>query len=182
MRITYGARQPIILMMTRLVIFLAYSTLLLLPGRFINGQDCPIVEKSDLGSTSTPSSVGLLPDTLAAAGLSNSIQIIDFNIVCLVQAQMKNEYTSISVIVRYFRDLDSMVADVQVEFQCSMGQWSAGNNVRMDPIATLNSTIALNCILCFEEGTIGSLVVDDNHCAGELVHRYYGGLEVEPNR
>ncbi len=74
-----------------MVIYTTTVVLLLMATPVIKSQsdtDCPMVETSDLGSTSTTgtSSTGLLAASLlseAADGVVPSVQLLEFNTVCL---------------------------------------------------------------------------------------------------
>jgi hypothetical protein len=119
----------------------------------------------------TPSTDGLLLDKFLTAGLDRTaIQILESNVVCLSQGLQRDEYTSISVLVRYMRELDNMTLDAQVEFICTRGIWESGiaTTVRSDPIVTLTSETRRDCTLCLPPGAVDSLTADDYHCIGGL--------------
>lgn len=138
----------------------------------VNGQDCLILQPSDLGDTSAPSSVGLLAETLAAEFGTGppSIQILEINPVCLAQGTMRDRYRSISIVVRYLRAADNMEVEVQVEYDCNnaSGQWRFNPTVAVtvNPEVTLATAVRTNCILCGNSRQVTTVELNENHCAG----------------
>lgn len=135
------------------------------------GQNCPIVTPDDLGNTTTPSTNGLLPTSLAVlfGTAPPSIQILQANVVCLAQGSIKYTYRTISLVVRYLRAADMMEAIVQVEYQCMGVQWQVLSTT-LNPVATLMTTaLRSDCSLCLGPLVSTAVPVDETHCAGKTV-------------
>lgn len=147
--------------------------LVLYTSSFVNGQDCPILLPSDLGNTTAPSSIGLFPDIAVAAGRSRpSVHILEINVVCLCQGILRDTFRHASFVVRYLRASDNMEIIEQVESSCSLGQWGLTSGfaplIEMNPVATLNTALRTDCILCIDPSLTTAVVSDSaTHCAGK---------------
>ena len=150
--------------------FVIVSTLLLRFPSTTKGQDCPkLNSSSDLGNTTASSTVGLLADILAAVdgGANPSVQILEFNTVCLSQGILQDTYTSTSVVVRY-RGGDGNESTVQVEYECSAGMWDLSNQLAIDtmPIANLTTPVKTTCALCRHSPQTAP---GTEHCTGTFI-------------
>jgi hypothetical protein len=135
----------------------------------VRAQECEELQLSDLGDTSTPSSTGLLAGSLiTVSGLSMpTVQVFQFNTVCLAQGNVRGRYRSVSLVVLYFEMTTSSNATAQVEYQCSAGTWGS-NGVEINPVGTLTTPLRTNCTLCIAPGTVSSLISSPaDHCAGK---------------
>ena len=138
----------------------------------LQGQttDCSMLEDSQLGNTSALSTEGLLAAALRAqSGDANvSLQILEANTVCLGQGTVRDAYHSVSVVVRY-REVNDTEQLVQVEYQCTNGEWGFGNESSASTIPEGNVTTALrrDCSLCIEPDLSpdgGMQVSAEEHC------------------
>lgn len=150
-------------------------SLILLSAMNVNGQDCPMLQISDLGNTTAPSTAGLLADTIAAqTGVVDPfIRIIEVNVVCLGQGSVRDTYRTISLVVEYFSETSRNVSTVQVDYQCvSSGGWGfAGPGaLNANPTATLTTVLRRDCVLCIDPTApvdTPSLATPDEHCVGK---------------
>ena len=138
-----------------------------------NGQQvlgCPELQIGDLGDSTAPSAQGLLAIALAkAAGPENatlSIQVLQFNTVCLSQGSVRDRYSSVSVVMRYRRD--GMEATAQAEYQCQNGEWMFPMQFRasLNSNATLSTALRTDCFFCDSPGNTFNITPVE-HCAGK---------------
>ena len=137
-----------------------------------NGQqvlDCAELQIGDLGSSTAPSAQGLLATALARTEPGNtnpSVQVLQFNTVCLSQGSVRDRYSSVSVVVSYRRD--GMEATAQVEYLCQHGEWifPMQFSASLNPNATLSTALRTDCLACSPPGNT-FVVTPEEHCAGE---------------
>lgn len=135
--------------------------------------DCPLLEARDLGNDTTSTTTGLIAASLAAMepeGTNVSIQLLDYNIVCLAQGSGRDLYRMVSVIASYMSDDDNLMVNVtQFHFECGNGAWSI--NVMGDVensisnttlVGDLTTPLRRDCSLCVD--TIPSSAAE--HCVG----------------
>ena len=158
---------------TLLLRFFWLSATLSLLGARGQTTDCPLLQDSQLGNTSALATEGLLAAALRAqSGDDNvSLQILEANTVCLGQGTVRDAYHSVSVVVRY-REVNDTEQLVQVEYQCTNGEWGFGNESSVSTIPEGNVTTALrrDCSLCIEPDLSpdgGMQASADEHCVGK---------------
>ena len=153
---------------------LILSALLLLLQSSANGQQvlgCAELQIGDLGNSTVPSAQGLLATALARAEPGNrnpSVQVLQFNTVCLSQVSVRDRYTSVSVVVRYRRD--DMEATAQVEYSCpANGEWIflMEFSASLNPNTTLNTALRTDCFVCEPPRESTFNVTPVEHCRGE---------------
>ena len=152
-----------------LVRVLVPSVLFLLSPCF--GQDCTELQTSDLGSTTAPSTAGLLARTLAtqSGDATPSIQVLDSNVVCLAQAPVRDSYRFVSVVVRYLRSSDNMMVTAQFEYECIGGVWDFRSPaITSSPSATLSTAVKTDCFSCTDPASAPTalVVTPVEHCVG----------------
>lgn len=116
--------------------------------------NCPLLTLADLGTNETLSDVGLV-----SASTGNLVQILDFNIECLVSGEFRDTYSSAGVVVLYQcgdpnggECVDTAgVIETQLVFPCTNGTWQPaeltldnsfpGEVLRDNPLLT-------NCFRC----------------------------------
>lgn len=131
--------------------------------------DCPMLQESQLGNTSMLSSEGLLAAALLAqSGVADvSLQILESHTVCLGQGAKRDRYRSVSLMVRYAEWSNGTEKTVQVEYQCSSGEWGFGNqtSVTSKPEGNLTTPLRTDCSLCIKPGRLGGVEVSaEEHC------------------
>ncbi len=160
-----------------MVIYATTVVLLLMATPVIKSQsdtDCPMVETSDLGSTTGISSTGLLAVALLSIAADNtapSIQLLEFNTVCLTQGSRSGFYSFTSIVARYMNS-DGTEATVQVDYQCTANAWShtilgSSGVITTSPAATLATPLRNDCGACTPPSTFPSDVI--NHCIGNYL-------------
>ena len=125
---------------------------LLHTSRAQDAGNCPLLTLTDLESDSTD--VGLV-----SMSTGNLVQVLEFNIECLVSGEFRDTYSSAGVVVRYeCRDRDgfnctetSEIVTTQFIFPCVNDTWQSAES-RMDlfmgvPIS-LNNTLRTSCSQC----------------------------------
>ena len=132
---------------------------------------CAELQIGDLGSSTAPSAQGLLATALARAEPGNtnpSVQVFQFNTVCLSQGSVKDRYTSVSVVVRYRKD--GMEDTAQVEYFCQNGEWifPMQFSASLNPNVTLSTSLRTDCLTCQPQETTFN-VTPEEHCAGTYV-------------
>ena len=136
-----------------------------------NGQQvlgCAELRISDLGDSTAPSTQGLLATALATGNTNPSVQLLQFNTVCLSQGSVRDRYLSVSVVVRYRRD--GMEATAQVEFQCQNNEtwiFPVQFSAFLNPSVTLSTALRTDCVACIPQEDIYLYVTIEEHCAGE---------------
>ena len=145
-----------------------------------NGQQvlgCAELQIGDLGDSTAPSAQGLLATALARAesGSTNpSVQVLQFNTVCLSQVSVRDRYLSVSVVVRYRRD--GMEATAQVEYQCQINETSwifpMQFSTSLNPNATLSTALRTDCFVCEPPGNPPALQ------SGQYCHKLHIALLV----
>ena len=156
---------------------------------------CPPVEVSDLGSTTSLSTDGIVPATFRVADGSAApmVQILRHNVVCEVAGRMKNTVGQISVLVEYKclgpgcpsydSSQPSSILNVtsQLQVQCRdtdiflspTGQVISGvGNTRVDNIvANFTTAIDRECGACVDPATGGPANANNDpvtFCGGML--------------
>ena len=117
------------------------------------GSDCPMLQITDLGSTTSLTSSGWLAAALSFhAAETLTYQILEYNTVCLGQGSVRDTYRSASFIVRY---LDSSGAEntVQLYLQCISGSWTTQTlGSHQNAISTaggdFDTALRTDCYLC----------------------------------
>lgn len=121
-------------------------------------DNCEMLQESDLGNTSIPSTEGLL-----AAQQGFLLQILETHTVCLGQATLMNHYRSVSVVVRYRRENGSEEV-VQVEYQCVNNEWVGDMLPTSPPRANFSTPLRTNCSKCTPEPLFDGAPIEDQHC------------------
>ena len=130
-------------------------------GQYTN---CPMLQESELGNTSAPTSSGLLAIALmiSTGEQSVSIRLLEFKAVCLAQGTVNGTYRSTSVITTW-EAISGIVQTTQLDLQCDMGSWTI-DTVGV-PVGTLMTTaLRTDCILCldvFRSAGVSSIM---EHC------------------
>ncbi len=158
------------------------------------GQDeCVAVQGSDLGSTSTPSSMPAIITDAAKFGDGSTtlnVQLFNFSLVCLAVGLEANRYRYASVVVEYSCSgtvpagsplgCDSGGTTnytAQFDLECNTGAWilsatlltSGGANVFQPPHATVNTEQRKDCSFCVDPTRSTALEANisaDTHCSG----------------
>ena len=143
-------------------------------------KQCPMITARDLGSTTAPSTRGLIVATYNPAinPSSPTILIDDFAVVCLAAGIKRDTYRFTSVVVRQVcsgvwcnRDTEGQSVLVQYDFECSDSgnSWLStafGIDGREEnPTATLDSKRKTNCSSC--AGIRSSDAI--THCSGIVI-------------
>ena len=155
------------------------------------GQECPEIQESELGSTTTPGTSGLIADAVTSgdSGSGPDILVLDSQTVCLAVGPTRDRYRYASVVVSLNcsgslppgNPLGISTCDgeltVQFDFQCVAGpQWGraltlGGDNVFNPSNGSLTTSLRTDCSFCVDPARAGSqgLTVDMvTHCAGML--------------
>ncbi len=70
-------------------------------GQF-DGTNCTTLQESELGDTTAVTSTGLLAEALSLSGdAGTTVQLLQYNIVCLAQGTARDTYRSLSLIAEY---------------------------------------------------------------------------------
>ena len=156
----------------------------------VRGQnECPEIQESELGSTTTPGTSGLIADavTLGDSGSAPDILVLDSQTVCLAAGPTRDRYRYASVVVSFNcsgslgpgNALGISTCDgeltVQFDFECFAGpQWGraltlGGDNVFNPSDGSLTTSLRTDCSFCVdpaEAGSLGLTVDMATHCAG----------------
>ena len=127
------------------------------------GQDCPIVQASDLGSTDTDalSNGGILGRTY-----SDPIAIQEMNIVCLSQGETRDTYRFASVVVHIVILIDIVGESLpHLDLECSSGVWISSSRSVSVSSATLTTRLRTDCISCIDS-RFDPLSSTEEHCIG----------------
>lgn len=178
--------------------------LLLLLILFLNGcsqvtgqSECPIVQASDLGDTSAPSSMpGIIADSASGGDASSrpDVQLFAYQTVCLAVGVERDRYRFASVLAEYschgaVSVLSKIACDevgttnytAQFDVECDDGAWelatstivSSGTNVFQPPDATFDTALRQDCSFCVDpsrSADLGGRDIDtETHCAGTCV-------------
>ena len=163
----------------------------------VRGQnECPAIQESELGNTTTPGTSGLIADaiTLGDSGSVPDILVLDSQTVCLAVGPTRDLYRYVSVVVSFNcsgslapgNALGISTCDgeltVQFDFECVAGpQWQravtlGGDNVFNPADGSLTTSLRTDCSFCVDPTIAGSfgLTVDmATHCAGRLKNWRY---------
>ena len=154
-------------------------------------NECPEIQESELGSTTTPGTSGLIADavTLGDSGSAPDILVLDSQTVCLAVGPTRDRYRYASVVVSFncFGSLapgnalgiSSCNGDltVQFDFECVAGpQWQraltlGGDNVFNPADGSLTTSLRTDCSFCVDPTIAGSLGLTADmatHCAGNV--------------
>ena len=172
-----------------------YSFVLLALISFTNAQSqsCPPITISDLGSTTSFSSDGLVAEGIVPQGESVPsipVRIMNYTIVCDASGNRRDTSSYVSVVVQCQCDYSSTnptltdcdgstIVTRQYQFQCIERNggivWAAvvGGNTffvqTLDPTATLSTPLANQCRRCIDDQQSSSTSVDDTtHCNREF--------------
>ena len=127
---------------------------LLHTSRAQDAGNCPLLTLADLGSDSTISDVGLV-----SMSTGNLVQVLEFNIECLVSGEFRDTYSSAGVVVRYeCRDRDGFdctetrgIVVTQFIFPCVNDTWQPTEELLdlfMGLPISLNNTLRTSCSQC----------------------------------
>ena len=120
-----------------------------------------------------------------------TVNVLDFNPVCLAYSQERDRYRFVSVVVEYtctgnVRCPSGIVVE-QFDSQCNGGAWShivqgdVDNTRTENPTADLSTTTREDCFLCASPATAtGSDLTTDTvtHCVGKLPYHTVLDLEM----
>ena len=143
----------------------------------VRGQECPGIQESELGSTTTPGTSGLIADaiTLGDPGSAPDILVLDSQTVCFAAAATRDQYRYASVVVSFNcsgslapgNALGISTCDgeltVQFDFECVAGpQWQraltlGGDNVFNPADGNLTTSLKTDCSFCVDPAIAGSL-------------------------
>ena len=147
--------------------------------------DCPQFSGSDLGTTDTPSTTGLVGAAFQTVSgdpsLPVSVQVHDSNVVCLRSGRTRDTYSGVSVVVNYTctGGISECIGNPilsQFEFECVTGPtWtasvggSASNIITTPPNGTLSTPLRTDCGLCISPARLGfaSITNNEQHCGRE---------------
>ena len=133
--------------------------------------DCPIIQANNLGSTTSSTTSGLIVTALGfVLGDTGTVQLVDYNVVCLAQGSMRDQYRMVSVIASYL--FNGVMSLNQFHFQCIVNSWSINvlenfdNSITMSTlVGTLSTPVKRDCRLCTDSTTTFSAA---EHCASKF--------------
>ena len=149
--------------------------------------NCPMFNETDLGTTDTSSTTGLIGAAFQAVSgdpsLPVSVQVHDSNIVCLRSGQTRDMYRGVSVVVNYTctgtpSECTGNTTLSQFEFECVANptlRWapsvggSATNIITTPPSASLSTVLRTDCGVCVSPTRPGFATITNNeqHCGCE---------------
>ena len=156
----------------------------------VRGQsECPEIQESELGSTTTPGTSGLIAEaiTLGDSGSAPDILVLDSQTVCLAAAATRNRYRYASVVVSFNCSgslppgsplgISSCNGNLtaQFDFECVAGpRWGSaltlgGDNVFNPADGMIRTALRTDCSFCADPvqgGPLGLTVDMPTHCAG----------------
>ena len=150
--------------------------------------DCPQFSGSDLGTTDTPSTTGLVGAAFQAVSGDPSpvsVQVHDSNIMCFRNGRTRDTYRGVSVVVNYTCTGGSRSECTgnpilsQFDFECVTGPtWaasvggSASNIITTPPDGTLSTTLRTDCGVCISPARSGFATITNNeqHCGCEYTY------------
>ena len=155
---------------------------------FVSGQnDCPLIQRNELGNSQSASMAGLIADTLVAfigqPPARPLVQVLGYNIVCQTTGMQRDTFRSVSVVANYTCDgiswpfCNSMPLLSQFEFGCGTGdEWVAAVDGSAEGIFTeisdgdLSTPLRTDCGVCIGpvRTTFSSITNNTNHCGGNL--------------
>ncbi len=155
-------------------------------------QECPQVQASDLGNTSTPSRLGLISEATLIGDNSGSdspnVQLLNFTVVCLAVGTTRDRYRFASVVTEYScsgpvpasssipcNDSGTTVYSAQFDLECIGSGWSLAQSTLTVNLAnttgSLESSLTRQCSVCVEPtvatANFGLDVDNATHCAGK---------------
>ena len=173
-----------------------YSFILLALISFTNAQSqsCPPITISDLGSTTSFSSDGLVAEGIVPPGeavVSIPVRVMNHTIVCDASGNRRDTSSYVSVVVQYQCDYSSTnptltvcngntIVIRQYQFQCidRSGQlvWAASVSgstffvQTLNPTATLSTPLANQCRRCIDDqqSPSNTNIDDTTHCDREF--------------
>ena len=171
-----GAHQGFVLKMNSiLAVMWLLCLLVFLPAVLSQFEDCAMLQGSDLGDITIPTTAGLLALALSGGDQLPSVQLQEFNIVCLAQGTVRDRYRSLSLIASYTRSTTPRTTETtQLHLQCVAGAWSTSNFGDIDAAAstptggTLTTTLRNDCLLCVDQSLNGQATMDE-HCVCECL-------------
>ena len=150
-------------------------------------RDCPKLQQSEIGDTNAPTSSGFLAEALSS---SSQVQLLQFNVVCLVQGSVNGTYRSTSVIVTYMEEGGTETLTTQLNLQCVDGspsppQWStmydgSTADASSDTTGDLTTALRTDCFLCVDPDRIlgGAQPSDVEHCLGKAYFYNYFAMSI----
>ncbi len=159
-------------------------------------DSCVVPQASDLGSTSAPSDLPAIITTAATAGDSSpSVQLFEFNTVCLAVGVERDMYRFASVVAEFScsgavppgssLDCDSSGTTnytAQFDLECNTGAWilnastifgSNASNVFQPADANLTTALRKDCSFCIDpvrSTAFGGVdITADSHCSGMFI-------------
>ena len=182
----YLSRREVFVMVSCKVPLLITAVLWLCFAKIRSQSFCPLIEGSELGTTSTMSPNGLISDAyLSVMGdptLPPSVQLFNYTIVCLHAGNMRDTYSSTSVVASYMCMGSPAVCNgamllSQFEFECvdrNMGpEWvpgvggSTANVITTPADGRLSTPLRSDCGACTSPARSGFEQISNNsqHCA-----------------
>ena len=106
-----------------------------------SAQNCPIITESDLGSTTVPSNVGVIPNALRentdGAAARPALLIYDYQVTCSVAGIVPETYQRLSIVVALYCDGTTSGTGILACDATSNPLGGAGNfTVQIDMICT----------------------------------------------
>ena len=156
--------------------YLAIVLLLVVSAPSARGQisDCPMLQTSDLGDTTSLSSSGWLAAALEFHTDSEdqlTYQLLEYNTVCLGQGSVRGLYRSASFIVRY---LNSSGAEniMQLYLNCIFGSWTtqtggSHQNAISEAGGNFTTPLRTDCYLCSPPFLDNRITIEDG-CFGKF--------------
>ena len=150
--------------------------------------DCPQFSGSDLGTTDTPSTTGLVGAAFQAVSGDPSpvsVQVHDSNIMCFRNGRTRDTYSGVSVVVNYTCTGGSRSECTgnpilsQFDFECVTGPtWaasvggSASNIITTPPNGNLSTPLRTDCGVCISPARSGFATITNNqqHCGCEYTY------------
>ena len=148
----------------------------------IRSQLCPLIQESELGTTNTTSTNRLISNAYqSVVGDSPEpprVQLFNYTIVCLQAGNMRDTYSSTSVVASYTCMGSPDVCDgtmllSQFEFECTNGEWIPGvsgstvNIITTPADGRLSAPLRSDCGVCISPARNGFEQISNNsqHCA-----------------
>ena len=136
-----------------------------------NGQQCSTITQSDLGSSTAPSTSGLISSALtigAEIATSPLVQLLEYHIVCEVVGATRGTYSYVSLIANYTVDFEFHTT--QFDFGCTVrNEWdtvvagSSDSIVTDPPDGSFDTTPRSDCRVCISPRRLGDADTE-THC------------------
>ena len=131
-------------------------------------QNCPRIAAGDLGSTSSPTTAGLISQRLGLGVQAPLIQLLRFSIVCEASGRFRDTFRHVSVVAEY--NNNNRIQSAQFEFTCVTGDvWSifasglTDDTVTSPPNANFSTPRRSDCYTCLSPLRLAS-AGNINHC------------------